>query len=172
MAPLSRMHGTSGAGSTPRDLSTGASWARTAPPFKQPGPPPVGRTIVKRGPNQARRRNRTCPWLWTCRSCEAGSPPLVHLPQDRQGLPLGAVLSAGQRRRSAFFADLTGEVLVPQPRGRPRKRPEAIAGDRAYDADWIRQWHTDSSGTRTKASSQRSRRAKYARRPQAPTNLR
>jgi transposase len=35
------------------------------------------------------------------------------------------------------------EVLVPQPRGRPRKRPEAIAGDRAYDADWIRQWCTD-----------------------------
>ncbi|MCS3684276.1 hypothetical protein GGP76_001623 [Salinibacter ruber] len=23
----------------------------------------MGRTIVKRGPNQARRRNRTCPWL-------------------------------------------------------------------------------------------------------------
>jgi len=75
MAPLSRLHGTCRVNSTPRDLSTGASWARTAPSFKQPRPPLVGRTIVKRGPNQARRRNRTCPWLWTCRSCEAGSSP-------------------------------------------------------------------------------------------------
>ena len=32
------------------------------------------------------------------------------------------------------------EVSVPRPRGWPRKRPEAVAGDRAYDADWIRQW--------------------------------
>ncbi|WP_259221529.1 transposase [Salinibacter ruber] len=72
-----------------------------------------------------------------------GFPPLVHLPQDRQGLPLGAVLSAGQRHEAAFFTDLMNEVSVPRPRGRPRKRPEAIAGDRAYDADWIRQWCAD-----------------------------
>ncbi len=67
----------------------------------------------------------------------------IHLLTDRQGLPLGAVLSAGQRHESAFFTDLTGEVSVPRSRGRPRKRPDAIAGDRAYDADWIRQWCTD-----------------------------
>ncbi len=35
------------------------------------------------------------------------------------------------------------EVSVPQPRARPRKRPDAIAGDRACDADWIRQWCAD-----------------------------
>ncbi|WP_423824941.1 transposase [Salinibacter ruber] len=67
----------------------------------------------------------------------------MHLLTDRQGLPLGAVLSAGQRHESAFFTDLTGEVSVPRSRGRPRKRPDAVAGDRAYDADWIRQWCTD-----------------------------
>jgi len=40
------------------------------------------------------------------------------------------------------------EVSVPRPSGRPRKRPEAVAGDRAYDAAydavydaaWIRRW--------------------------------
>jgi transposase len=32
------------------------------------------------------------------------------------------------------------EVSVPRPRGRPRKRPEAVAGDRGYDAAWIRHW--------------------------------
>ena len=31
-------------------------------------------------------------------------------------------------------------VSVPRPRGRPRRRPEAVTGDRAYDAGWIRQW--------------------------------
>ncbi|ABC46373.1 ISSru1, transposase orfB (plasmid) [Salinibacter ruber DSM 13855] len=59
---------------------------------------------------------------------------------DRQGLPLGAVLSAGQRHEAAFFTDLMNEVSIPRPRGRPRKRPDAVAGDRAYDADWIRRW--------------------------------
>ena len=32
------------------------------------------------------------------------------------------------------------EVRVPQPTGRPKTRPEAGAGDKGYDADWIRQW--------------------------------
>lgn len=56
---------------------------------------------------------------------------------------MGAILSAGQRHESAFFTDLMDEVSVPRPRGRPRKRPEAVVGDRAYDADWIRRWLAD-----------------------------
>lgn len=32
------------------------------------------------------------------------------------------------------------EVRVPQPIGRPKTRPEAVAGDKGYDADRIRQW--------------------------------
>ncbi|WP_423824974.1 transposase [Salinibacter ruber] len=63
----------------------------------------------------------------------------IHLLTDWQGLPLGTVLSAGQRHESVFFTDLTDEVSVPRPRGRPRKRPEAAQVDRAYGADWIRQ---------------------------------
>lgn len=31
-------------------------------------------------------------------------------------------------------------VRVPQPVGRPKQRPEAVAGDKSYDAQWIRQW--------------------------------
>jgi transposase len=59
---------------------------------------------------------------------------------DGQGLPLGAVISGGQRHESAFFTDVMDEVRVPQPTGRPKTRPEAVAGDKGYDADWIRQW--------------------------------
>jgi hypothetical protein len=124
--------------------------------FRPLGPPRVGRTTVKRGPDQARRRRETRPRIRTCRWArtyrwartwrfrEAGSPPLIHLPRDRQDFPLGAVLSVGQHRRSAFFSDLMNQVSVPPPprtaaQGAP-KRPE---GDRAYDADWIRQWCAD-----------------------------
>ncbi|MCS3698405.1 hypothetical protein GGP73_003128 [Salinibacter ruber] len=82
--------------SMPRDLSTGASSMWTARSSRQPEPPP-DRTIVKRGSNQLRRRPRLSARLWTYRSCEVGSQPLVHLLTDRQGLPLGAVLSARQR---------------------------------------------------------------------------
>lgn len=67
----------------------------------------------------------------------------VHLITDRQGLPLATVLTAGQRHETVAFTDLMDAVAVPRPRGRSRKRPEAVAGDRAYDADWIRQWCRD-----------------------------
>lgn len=56
---------------------------------------------------------------------------------------MATVLTAGQRHEAAFFTDLMDEVSVPRPRGRPRRRPDAVAGDRAYDADWIRQWCLD-----------------------------
>ncbi|MCS4136247.1 transposase [Salinibacter ruber] len=107
------------------------------------GPPLAGPTMIKRGPKRARRGCRPSPLIWTCRSCEAGSPALVHLPQDRQGLPLGAVLSAGQRRRSAFFVDLVNEVSVPRPKDDRGSAPKRPKGDRAYDATWIRRWLAD-----------------------------
>lgn len=34
-------------------------------------------------------------------------------------------------------------VRVSREVGRPRKRPEALVGDKGYDADWIRQWLSD-----------------------------
>jgi hypothetical protein len=35
----------------------------------------------------------------------------IHLVTDGQGLPLGAVISSGQRHESAFFTDVMDEVL-------------------------------------------------------------
>lgn len=64
----------------------------------------------------------------------------IHLVTDGQGLPLGAVVSAGERHEAAFFEAAMDAVRVPRPVGRPRKRPEAVAGDKAYDATWIRHW--------------------------------
>jgi transposase len=51
------------------------------------------------------------------------------------------VLTAGQRHESVVFPDVMDAVAVPRPRGWPRKRP--VAGDRAYDAAWIRRWCRD-----------------------------
>lgn len=31
-------------------------------------------------------------------------------------------------------------VRIPQPNGRPRTRPEALAGDKGYSCRWIREW--------------------------------
>ena len=64
----------------------------------------------------------------------------IHLVTDGQDLPLGAVISGEQRHESAFFTDVMNEVQVPQPTGRPKSRPEAVAGDKDHDTDWIRQW--------------------------------
>jgi transposase len=54
---------------------------------------------------------------------------------------MAALLTAGQRHESAFFADVMDQVRVPQLTGRPRKRPEAVAGDRAYDSKENRKWY-------------------------------
>ncbi len=53
---------------------------------------------------------------------------------------MAAEVSPGQRHETAFFEQTMDAVRVPREVGRPRKRPEALSGDRAYDADWIRQW--------------------------------
>lgn len=42
-----------------------------------------------------------------------------------------------------MFADLLDEVAVPRPIGRPRSRPDRVAGDKAYSVRWIRDWLRD-----------------------------
>jgi len=56
----------------------------------------------------------------------------IHLVTDSNGLPLAAVLSAGQRQEVPVFAALMDAVRLPRPRGRPRRRPPWLTGDKAY----------------------------------------
>ena len=63
----------------------------------------------------------------------------IHLVTDGNGLPVGAVISGGQRHESAFFPDVMNEVWVSRTTGRQETRPEVVAGDKGYDAAWIRQ---------------------------------
>ena len=64
----------------------------------------------------------------------------VHLVCDANRLPLAAVLTAGQRHESTQFAALMDAVRVPGRRGRPRRRPRAVAGDKGYSYPHIRTW--------------------------------
>lgn len=64
----------------------------------------------------------------------------VHVRLDRDGHLMGLEVTEGQRQEKAVFEDLMNQGDVPQPRGRPRRRPEAIVGDKGYNAGWIRAW--------------------------------
>ena len=58
-----------------------------------------------------------------------------HLVSDRRGIPLAVVLSAANVHDSMVFEELIDAVEpIKRPgRGRPRKRPEKLHADKAYD---------------------------------------
>ena len=64
----------------------------------------------------------------------------MHLVTDGAGLPLAVALSAGQAHESLHAEPLLGSVRIRQRRGRPRSRPERVAGDRGYSYARIRRW--------------------------------
>ena len=54
---------------------------------------------------------------------------------DGRGVPLGALVTAGQSHESASFETLLDTVKL-----RCRRRPYAVAGDKAYSYPRIRRW--------------------------------
>jgi len=64
----------------------------------------------------------------------------VHLVCDGRGVPLSAVLTAGQAHESKEFERLVGGVRLRGRRGRPRCRPVKLAGDKGYSYPRIRKW--------------------------------
>jgi transposase len=64
----------------------------------------------------------------------------VHVISDARGTPITAEVTAGQVHESTAVEGVMGTARVHQGRGRPRTRPGAIAGDKAYDVPRIRQW--------------------------------
>jgi transposase len=63
-----------------------------------------------------------------------------HMATDGSGLPLAIEVSAGQCHESKWFEPVMNAVRIPQPSGRPRRRPGALAGDKGYSCRWIRDW--------------------------------
>ena len=59
---------------------------------------------------------------------------------DRQGLPLGFLLTGANVHDSKPFEDLLDAIpSVPRRRGRPRRRPDKLHADKAYDSRRCRQ---------------------------------
>ena len=46
----------------------------------------------------------------------------------------------GQSHETKSFEVTMDAVKIPQPQGRPRTRPDRLAGDMGYNAGWIRDW--------------------------------
>jgi len=63
-----------------------------------------------------------------------------HLVTDGRGLPLAVEVTAGQRHESTQLQTVLEAIAVPQPVGRPRKRPARLAGDKAYSFPSVREW--------------------------------
>lgn len=56
----------------------------------------------------------------------------IHLASDPRCRPLAFVLTEGQAGDSPQFVPVLGKIKVRGPVGRPRTRPDAVAGDKAY----------------------------------------
>ena len=57
----------------------------------------------------------------------------LHLAVDPRGVPLSAVVTAGQAHESRSVGPLLEAVRIKRPeRGRPRRRPRRLAGDKGY----------------------------------------
>lgn len=58
----------------------------------------------------------------------------IHLATDRRCRPLAFVLTPGQAGDSPQFTAVLAKINVRGPVGRPRTRPDAVAGDKAYSS--------------------------------------
>lgn len=58
----------------------------------------------------------------------------AHLSADRRCRPLSFVLTPGQAADSPRFAEVVDKIKVRGRAGRPRTRPDAVAGDKAYSS--------------------------------------
>src|SRR6476646_10627541 len=85
-------------------------------------------------PRPRRRKKGSC----TANGDEAlgrsrgGFSTKLHLAFDGHGRPLSIVLTAGQRHDSTQLESTLDGIRVPRGRGRPRKRPDQVAGDKGY----------------------------------------
>ena len=59
---------------------------------------------------------------------------------DGNGIPLALLIARASRAEVKLAEATLDRVRVPRRRGRPRKRPERLVADKAYDCDRLRSW--------------------------------
>ena len=136
---------------------------RAGPPARRRGPQAAGADRRQRGQvgdqTEALGRSR------------GGLTTKIHLGCDGRGRPLGVVLTPGQRHDSTQLEPVLDAIAVPGPsgRGRPRKRPDHLVGDKAYSYPTCRRLlrRRGIGHTIPQRSDQRARRAGRPGRPLA-----
>ena len=63
-----------------------------------------------------------------------GKGSTVHMMTEGQGVPLAFDVTAASVSEVTVGLDVVDRVRVPRSRGRPRKRPAALAADKSYDS--------------------------------------
>ena len=63
-----------------------------------------------------------------------------HLVTDGRGLPLAVEVTAGQVHESTQVEVVMDQIAIPQPVGRPRRRPRRLAADKGYSYPRVRDW--------------------------------
>jgi transposase len=71
---------------------------------------------------------------------QGGYGTKVHLVCDSDGHGLGVLLTVGQRHESVVFEVVMDTVAVRRRSGQRRRRPQRVAGDKAYSNRRIRNW--------------------------------
>ncbi len=84
--------------------------------------------------DEERRRRRARLKAAALGRSRGGLTSKVHLSADRRCRPLSFVLTPGQAADSPQFSAVLARVRVRGPVGRPRTRPGAVAGDKAYSS--------------------------------------
>ncbi len=64
----------------------------------------------------------------------------IHLVCDGKGLPMAVTVTVGQRHECTQVEAVMGSVRVTVPRGRPRRRPRRLAGDKGYSYRRVRRY--------------------------------
>jgi len=116
-----------------RERGLAASLANLAGGFGPGGPTEVGRGLPG----------------WQLRSSEKGGSAVGKTKRgkgtkwmvlvDGEGIPLGVRLESASPHEVTLAETTLAEVRVPQPKGRPRQKPERVIADTAYDSDPLRQ---------------------------------
>ena len=64
----------------------------------------------------------------------------INLLVDGNGLPLAVSLKPGEAHEINSLESLLESVKITQPRGAPKRHPDALAGDKGYSAAWVRNY--------------------------------
>lgn len=96
----------------------------------------VDGTIVRAHQKAAGATNGDSGLGWS----RGGLTTKIHVRFDRKGYLLNVEVTEGHRNEITAFEKLMNSGAVKRKWGRPKLRPDAVVGDKGYNANWLRKW--------------------------------